>query len=41
VQSLGDGPRDGALVGDSENHGNPALQISGHDGSLFVAKGKE
>ena len=33
VQSLGDGPCDGAFVGDSEDDGGAALQVSGHVGS--------
>ncbi len=34
VQSLRDGPGDGALVGDSENDSVTALQVRGHECSL-------
>src|SRR5580700_4928925 len=34
VQSLSDRPGDRALVGDSEDDGITALQVSGHEGSL-------
>ncbi len=38
VQSLGDGPRDGTLVGDSENYGVTALQVCRHGCSLGMGK---
>jgi hypothetical protein len=34
VQSLGDGPGDRALVGDSENDSIATLQVRGHEYSL-------
>ena len=34
VQALGDGPRDGALVGDSEDDGVAAFEVSEHGNSV-------